>query len=201
MSEASKDAQGRPGHARSSLEHMRTPTICAIVPIAACFAFAAPQDSFAQTPGPSHFPPVSGKNLDGKLFNLPGDFAGRVNLVFVAFAREQQSDVESWKPFIDDVGQRFPDVKVYEVPVISRSYSLFRGFIDGGMRRGISDPAVRAATITLYIDKNPFDAALGAGSEQSIVVLLVRPSGEILWRATGRYDAANKPNLDSLLTG
>lgn len=180
---------------------MRTPKICAIVPIAACFTFAAPQDASAQTPGLGHFPQVSGKNLDGTPLNLPGDFAGKVNLVFVAFAREQQSDVDSWKPLVDEVHQRFPDVKVYEVPVLSRSYSLFRGFIDGGMRRGIPDPAVRAATITLYIDKNPFDTALGATSEGAIIVLLVRPSGEILWRTTGRYDAANKPTLDPLLAG
>ena len=170
-----------------------------IAPIAACVAFAGPHDSFAQTPGPSRFPQVSGKNLDGKGLSLPGDFAGRVNLVFVAFAREQQGDVDSWKPFIAEVHQRFPDVKVYEVPVLSRSYSPFRGFIDGGMRSGIADPAVRTATITLYLDKHAFDATLGVASEGAITVLLVRPSGEILWRTTGRYDAANKPNLDSLL--
>ncbi len=44
------------------------------------------------------FPKVTGKNLDGKTFNLPGDFEAPVSLVFVAFDRKQQSDVDSWHP-------------------------------------------------------------------------------------------------------
>lgn len=145
------------------------------------------------------FPTVTGKNLNGTVFHLPSDFAAPVNLVFVPFVRNQQSDVDSWKPFVSDLKSRHPRLGVYEVPTLSSGYSLFRGFIDGGMRSGIPDPAVRATTITLYIDKHAFDSALGIESESAITVLLVRPNGEILWRAMGRYDAANPPKLDEFL--
>ncbi len=145
------------------------------------------------------FPKVTGKNLDGKTFNLPGDFEAPVSLVFVAFDRKQQDDVDSWHPFAADLTARFAHLKVYELPTLSKSYSLVRGFIDGGMRSGIPDPAVRAATITLYIDKKPFEDALGITTEGAIVLLLVKPDGTILWRTAGRYDPAHKPDIDQYL--
>ena len=74
-----------------------------------------------------------------------------------------------------------------------------RGFIDGGMRNGIKDPAARAATITLYLDKQQFRHVLGIENEDSIAVLLVRRDGRVLWKSIGRYDPAKAPDLDALL--
>lgn len=145
------------------------------------------------------FPHVTGKNLNGTNFQLPADFAAPINLVFVAFKREQQSDVDSWKPFVTDLKSKYPQLGVYEVPTLSSGYTLFRGFIDGGMRSGIPDPNARATTITLYLDKRAFDRELGVDSEAAITVLLVRPSGEIPWRTTGRFEPEHPPQLDEYL--
>lgn len=155
----------------------------------------------AETPASlPHFPTVSGNSLAGKSFRLPDDFEAPLNLVFIAYQRRQQEDVDSWKPLTDDVKRRFPQVHVYELPTLARGNALFRGFIDGGMRRGIPDPAVRAATITLYVDKGRFNAALGIASEDQITVLLVRPSGDVLWRTGGRYRPDLQEALDALLS-
>ena len=59
--------------------------------------------------------------------------------------------------------------------------------IDFGMKMGIPDRAAREATITLYIDKDRYRSALEIPSEESITLLLVEPSGKILWRAEGPY--------------
>jgi len=162
--------------------------------VAAGSGNADPTDAPAAT-----FPKVTGKNLSGKEFKLPADFEGPLNLVFIAFERKQQGDVDSWKPFADDLKSRFPRLHVYELPTLPRSISFMRGFIDGGMRSGIPDPAARAATITLYLDKRAYDRALAIVSEREITVVLVKPSGAIIWRTSGRYDAAHKPALDGLL--
>jgi hypothetical protein len=74
---------------------------------------------------------------------------------------------------------------VYELPTLARRYKLMRPVIDGGMRGGIPDPAVRAATITLYIDKDPFKRALGIPTEDRIQILLVDREGRILWQRSG----------------
>jgi hypothetical protein len=135
----------------------------------------------------AHFPSVSGNNLNGRSFALPGDFRAPINLVFVAYQRNQQAEVDSWKAAADDAKARRPDLAVWELPTLSRSSGLFRGFIDGGMRRGIPDVGTRAVTITLYIDKRAFNAALQIATEETITVLLVRPDGDVVWRAVGAF--------------
>lgn len=133
------------------------------------------------------FPNVEGSNLEGEHFTLPTDFRGELNVVLVAFQRDQQSDVNSWMAFLKTLGVKHPELRVYELPTLGRRYRMMRPFIDGGMRRGIPDRAVREATITLYIDKSPFREALKLGDEDRIYVLLVDREGRVLWRAEGLF--------------
>jgi len=133
------------------------------------------------------FPRVEGSNLEGRKFALPADFEGEYNVVLVAFRREQQEDVETWVPFLREQKLSERGVRVYELPTLSRSYRLMRGFIDGGMARGIPDKSTRETTITLYIDKSPFKRALAIATEDRIVALIVARDGRVLWRADGRF--------------
>jgi hypothetical protein len=151
--------------------------------------------SVVATDSLGRFPTVEGSNLEGEHFSLPSDFKGRLNVVLVAFRREQQADVDSWTPFLTTVGERRRDLRIYELPTLGRRYRLMRPFIDGGMRRGIPDAAVRAATITLYIDKAPFRESLRLPEEDRIDVLLVDQKGQVAWRAEGRFDARTGAEL------
>ena len=135
----------------------------------------------------THFPAVTGRSLTGRTYHLPADFEGDRNLVLVAFKRHQQEDVDTWAPHLRPLAARDSTLRVYELPTIGHGYAWMRGFIDGGMRRGIPDSSVRAATITLYINKTPFRDTLGIAGEDRIHVLLVDRTGRILWRAEGRY--------------
>ena len=145
------------------------------------------------------FPRVEGANLEGKRFALPGDFETAYNVVFVAFRREQQADVDSWLPFLREQTVAERGVRVYELPPLNRAYRWMRGFIDGGMSRGIPAKATREATITLYLDKSPFKQALAISSEDRIVALLVARDGRVLWRADGRFTPATGAELISAL--
>jgi len=150
------------------------------------------------------FPRVEGKNLEGRRFSLPADFEAEFNVVLVAFRREQQADVDSWLPFLREQNVAVRGFRVYELPTLSRSYRLMRGFIDGGMARGIPDKATREATITLYIDKSPFKQVLALATEDRISTLIVGRGGRVLWRADGRFTPAAGAGLaaalDSLTT-
>ncbi|MGA2382630.1 MAG: hypothetical protein ABSG61_04265 [Gemmatimonadales bacterium] len=147
----------------------------------------------------THFPAVTGRSLTGRTYHLPGDFEGARNLVLVAFKRHQQEDVDTWTPHLRPLAAGDSGLRVYELPTLGRGYRLMRGMIDGGMRRGIPDSAVRAATITLYINKTPFRDTLGITDESRIHVLLVDRSGRILWRAEGRYTADAEAELEKVL--
>lgn len=131
------------------------------------------------------FPSVQGANLEGQKYALPGDFEGRCNLLFIAFKREQQAMVDTWIPAARYLASTYPELRYYELPTIKPLNAMTRWFINRGMRGGIPDPAARAATITLYIDKKPFREALRIQSEETITILLLDEGGRVLWRSEG----------------
>ncbi|MGZ3715287.1 MAG: hypothetical protein ACXVA4_07710 [Ktedonobacterales bacterium] len=131
------------------------------------------------------FPRVQGANLERRPFTLPDGFEGERNLVLIAFKREQQFDIDTWLPTARRLAQDHPDVRYYELPTISRNIPFARWWLDGAMRAGVPGSAARAATITLYLDKEAFLAALQLPSEDTIYALLVDRAGNVLWRAEG----------------
>ena len=143
----------------------------------------------AQQPPIGRFPSADGERLSGEHVRVPDVFAGTHNLVFVAFTRGQQSDVDTWTPLAKRLAAGDTGFRSYELPTLARRYRLIRPMIDGGMRRGIPDSATRSSTITLYIDKSPFERALGIANEDSIAVVLVGHDGHVLWMTRGPHTA------------
>ncbi len=136
------------------------------------------------------FPAVRAANLEGRKFDLPADFEGELNIVFVAFKQWQQVWVDRWLAFAKPLAARFPEMRVYELPVLPPFGAIQRWWIDNGMRMGIPDRKVRDATITIYTDKQAFRAALGMASEDTIYALIVKRDGAVLWHMSGEFTDA-----------
>jgi hypothetical protein len=167
---------------------------------AALIAFALAAFGVQAQTGPERrFPAVTSTDLNGRAVSLPADFAGPASIVFVAFEMHQQDDVDSWHPFVQKMRESAPSLGVFELPTIARGYLLMRFIIDNGMRSGIHDTATRASTITLYIDVKAFTRDLGLETTKSIAVFVVRPSGEILARASGRYSEEGAATIGAAL--
>ena len=133
------------------------------------------------------FPTVQGENLEGRVFTLPTDLEGTYNLLFIAFKREQQADIDSWLPLVKQLVKEYPALAYYELPTIYRSHPLFRWWVNTGMRMGIPDRKAREVTITLYLDKPAFRKALALHDEARIYVLLVNSKGDVFWQAEGPF--------------
>jgi hypothetical protein len=142
-----------------------------------------------------HFPTVSGFNLDRQEFEFPRDFDGTLNLLFVPFLQPQQTTVDTWIPFAQQLEASFPEVVYYELPTIDQMPVFARTFNNEGMRAGIPDPKARQRTITLYIDTRNFMQATGIPSKEEVHILLVNRQGDILWRTTGDFDQAKGAEL------
>ncbi len=149
---------------------------------------------------PPVFPPVKASNLNGETVSLPEGLAGRLNLVLIAFERQQQADIDTWLRVMPELVTGHPDVQYYELPVIQRPPGLVRFFIDTGMRGGIPDKAQRARTITLYLNKADFKKSLDISAE-TIYAVLIDKSGTILWREDGPYTGAKGDSLKHFLSG
>jgi carbon monoxide dehydrogenase subunit G len=144
--------------------------------------------------------PLSGRSLDGRAYELPGDLPKPYNLLVVAFRREQQALVDRWLPWLIELEQHRGDVAVYDLPVLSSVYGPARWFIDGGMTRGIPDPAARARTITVYTDVQKVVENLGLAGTDTIAVLVVERSGRILARELGGFEQEKAERLATALT-
>ena len=145
------------------------------------------------------FPEVEGSNLQGKGFELPGDFEGDLNLVLIAFKREQQELVDTWLPFARTLEERFEGFRYYELPTIYKANAAYRWMINNGMRMGIKDPKARAATITLFLDKEKFRKALRIPHEGTIYALLVDKSGRVVWRVDGTLSRGKQRAVEEVL--
>ena len=148
---------------------------------------------------PEALSPMSGRSLDGRSYGLPGDLAKPYNLLVVAFRREQQAVVDRWLPWLIELEQRRQDVAVYELPVLPSTYTPVRRFIDGGMTRGIPDPAARARTVTVYTDVQKVVVNLGLAGTDTIAVLVVERSGRILARELGAFEPEKAERLATAL--
>jgi hypothetical protein len=133
------------------------------------------------------FPTVKGSNLLRQKLDLPQDFKGELNLVFIPFLQWQQSEVDSWVPWILEMEAKFPGFLYYELPTIENRNKLYQMFINEGMRAGIPNPLTRSRTITLYLKKEEFKKALDIQDEDHIYILLLNNKGEIIQRMRGLF--------------
>jgi hypothetical protein len=143
------------------------------------------------------FPNVSGSNLEGKSRILPNDFEGDLNIVIIAFKREQTDLIESWLNSLAQMIEKNTKLGFYELPVLSRAYLPFHWWIDGGMRAGIVDDKARERTVTVYTNKRDFKRRLKIPNEETIYIFLVRRNGTILWQDKGRLTEAKFQKLQN----
>lgn len=148
-----------------------------------------------------HFPSVSGFNLDRKELEFPRDFAGKLNIVFVAFQQRHQTIINTWVPFAQDAELSYPGIIYYELPTIDEMSSMSRMFINEGMRAGIPDQTSRERTVTLYIKTADFMRATAISDKQDVHILLVDRQGHIIWRSTGEYTAEKGQTLLDVIEG
>jgi hypothetical protein len=145
------------------------------------------------------FPEINARSLTGRGYRLPGDLDGDRNVLVVAFKRAQQELVDGWLPALLALESRVANLRVYEIPTISGAWSPARWLIDGGMRGGIPDPDARGRTLTSYTDVGRVLKALGLEGPETIAVVLIERSGEIVWQQHGPFDERKLSGLSAAL--
>lgn len=132
----------------------------------------------------SYFPKIVGIDLDGKKQELPAVFKNKLNLVIVAFKREQQLEVDTWIKAVEPMLKENKNLSFYEIPLIYELSAFNRMWVNNGMRFGISDKIARKRTITVYTNREEFFKITGMKKDE-IYSLLIDDSGKILWRREG----------------
>jgi hypothetical protein len=147
-----------------------------------------------------NFPKISAKNLEGDSLELPHDLEGTLNILIIAFRREQQSLVDDWIPYLEAYVKKNLRISYYEIPTIHFSYLPLRWMIDGGMRAGIADKKARQRTITLYINKKKFKKHLDIEDESTIHIFLINEDGKIIWKTDGNITKDKTKSLEETIS-
>lgn len=141
-----------------------------------------------------YFPQLVGIDLEGEKRQLPQSFDNKINIVAVAFKREQQENVNGWIKVADEITAKRSDVNFYELPLIYELNPVSRSFINNGMRRGVVGEKARKRTITVYTDRQKFFEVMKM-KEEKIYLLVIDRKGKILQRIEGD---ATKKNVKEL---
>lgn len=142
------------------------------------------------------FPQISGENLPGDLFQLPGGFAGEKVLVIVPFDEEQQVSAASWLPLARELANSEANFAYYNVPVFPAMSAPLRTIIRAGMSITITDAELRERTITVFLeDLDAFLTALEIPNADAMQVFLLNSERAVIWRGAGSYDDAQGADL------
>jgi hypothetical protein len=165
----------------------------------ACAGFAFAQESKPST-DPSRtgvMPTIKTETLNERAITLPQELPGEKTLVFIAFDRSQQKEVDSW---VAAMQLNKSPIAWIEIPLIEPKNRLVRSFIQGGMRRGITDEPSRERTITVFAEIDPMLKAMGLPTDQSsIVTAVVTRSGQVLAHVKGPYGADKASIINAAL--
>jgi hypothetical protein len=143
-------------------------------------SFMMPDGARAQT-----MPPIRSADLNKKAIFWPRDFAAERTLIFVAFRRSQQSNIDGWVAGMNLKAKGAP--LWFEVPMIDDPGSIGRWFIDNGMRTGIPKAADRARVVTVYGKKATMMSAMNLPNEMQVHAIVVDKAGKIIIRVSGDY--------------
>jgi hypothetical protein len=144
------------------------------------------------------FPKIEARSLDGRLYRLPDDLPAGPRIVVVAFQRWQTSMMAAWLPYLEGLRRERPLLSVWQLPVLSRVYAPARRYIDGGMRLG-TEGIEEHSTLTVYTDVRLFASDLSLPSLDTIYVLLVDTTGEVVWSGSGYADVDQLRELTGLV--
>lgn len=138
-------------------------------------------------------PDIETVSLAGDTINLPRDTRGKYTVLCFAFVQKAQSLVDTWTlPILE----KYPSDEIfyYEIPMLAGGYKYVRGFIDGGMKRGVPQNLHRHVA-TYYGPLNRYKTELNMPDSKTVYLFLLDKQGIIVHREEG---AANKEKLSGL---
>ena len=109
------------------------------------------------------FPPLEAQTLLGNKVTFPDRVLGKKTLITMVFEKrgayvKPQMQADQWKAFwVENLKAK--GIDFYEIPMMSGTYSIGRGLVDGWMRDGINE-ALHDKVACFYGNKNKYAEAL-----------------------------------------
>jgi hypothetical protein len=128
-------------------------------------------------------PNTAGETLSGKRIVLSEQARGHAVVLVAGFSHEAGNGTGAWVKAIH-ADPALASVIVYEIAEIAGAPSLIRGMIKSGMKKGVP-AAEQDYFVVLTEDAKPWRSYFEVGDDQVPYVMLLDPSGKILWHGHG----------------
>ncbi len=132
-------------------------------------------------------PTTPGETLSGRHIVLADAVKGHTAVLVAGFSREGGMATGDWSKRIR-ADSAFSGVEVYQVAMLAGAPGFIRGMIRSGMKKGMS-PIEQDFSVVLAEDQKLWETYFGVTTDKDPYVVLIDPSGKILWHGHG--DAAN----------
>jgi hypothetical protein len=139
-------------------------------------------------------PNTAGETLSGKRIVLADKVRGHAVVLVAGFSHEAGNGTGAWVRAIH-ADPALAGVSVYEIAEIEGAPSLIRGMIRSGMKKGVP-AAEQDYFVVLTDDGKPWRSYFDVGDDRVPYVMLLDPSGKILWHGHG-----SASDLESQLKG
>lgn len=143
------------------------------------------------------FPRVDIADLNGREVSFPDQLPGDPTLVLVAFKRNHQDNLNVWIEAMDLTSPTAPTW--IEMPVIANYGAIWRGFIDNGMRSGITKTEDRAKVFTVYVSPDRFRSFFNMPSDEVIYLMVVEQNGDVRQIVKGDHTAEKEATIRQAL--
>ncbi len=132
----------------------------------------------------THFPPVSGVQMNGDAFDLP-DALGAATLVVLSFGDDAAPLAGQWTRLGARLASHAPGLDVLDLVVVPPRLKLVGDLALMGVRARAE--ASGTQTAVAYAKPKKVSNALGAG-RGDVTAFLLGPDGAIAWRGDGEID-------------
>jgi hypothetical protein len=138
--------------------------------------------------GGDALPVVHGKSLSGSPVLLPEQAIGHPAMLVVGFSRASKEAAQPWllncrEHFAAAAGE---GARCYDVRMVEGIPRLFRGFVEGGMRKGYP-AALLDQTVLVYRENDLWKQRLGVADETTAYVVVLDASGRVCGLQKGAF--------------
>ncbi len=134
-----------------------------------------------------HFPICSGENLLGEEITFPTVFSTDYVLAVMLFSREQQNRAIEWLPLAEELGETYPNLSIYGIPIFPDVADYARVLARGGFLLMLDGDLHDKLVMIFLENREDFLEVLEIPDLDDIQVLLMNTSGDVLWRISGDF--------------
>lgn len=143
------------------------------------------------------FPRIEATTLSGQKVVFPDITHGKTALILIAFKRQAQGIIDSWRaPFEEHYGNDSNFV-FYEIPMISSSWKLMSSMIDSGMRSGVPK-RLHDHVATYYGPLDKYYTLFGISDNRDAYAFLLDQHGNIIYSGHGPASAEKIKDLKNI---